>query len=67
MSFADVMEGAHIPITNNQLPAVDFDFSTLILAPPRTTLLHIDGEELWSSPVAEERNRLLPRGIGRGT
>ena len=41
------------------LPAVDFDFNTLILPPPMTTVLHIDGEDLWSSSVEEEKNRFL--------
>ena len=30
-----------------------------ILPPPVTTVLHIDGEELWSSDVEEERNRFV--------
>ncbi len=46
-----------------QLPAVDFDFkNTINLPPPTTTLLHIDDEVLWSSSVAEERNR-FPEGL----
>ena len=30
-----------------------------ILPPPVTTVLHIDGEELWSSDVEDERNRFV--------
>ena len=39
-------------------PVANFNWE-LILPPPVTTVLHIDGEELWSSEVEEERNRFV--------
>ena len=42
----------------SELPTGDFDFD-LVIAPPRTTVLHIDGEELWNSDDPNERNRFL--------